>query len=137
QVVIDPAASARGFPGSARDQLVKILIGHFRANNFDSCLAEGLEFDEQTLQKNRTAGVRTESSALGAAGGTFGKVDDDSPRQTAANVQQSKPVIAPAENKAAPLPSTVQPTKAQVGFDPMWIVCGLAALVGLWLVIGI
>src|SRR5205807_9567876 len=116
-----------------------------------SGLAEALAFVEQTLQKNQTAGVAAAPGSIGPVGGSFGKINAEVLKQAIAIPAPPKGAAVPRVESPAPPPSPTRvetsttttapvnppPKKAEVSFDPMWIVWGLAALVGLWLVIGI
>ena len=139
QVATDPTTNAKAFPTVERDQLVKILITNFRAENFDTGLAEALEFVEKTLQKNQASSEKQGKGAMGVAGVSFAMIDTNEPEPSAQTpTAPKKAAAAPAEKITAPAPPKAgHPTLAEVGMDPMWIVWGLGGLVGLWLVIGI
>ncbi len=139
QVATDPVTNAGAFPAVERDELVKILLTNFRAENFDTGLAEGLEYVKKGLQKNRASAVKQGKVPTGNPGVSFAMIDAEEQDSAVQNPADGKvAVAAPIEKKIEPTqPKSAPPTLAHAGMDPMWLVWGLGGLVGLWLIIGI
>ena len=143
QVAVGPKTKAK-FSDADRDKLVGILIGKFKANDYDAGLAEGLTFISAALKATQFLKAKGEATGhtgtgsdfgkqVAVAGPTNGKKDKSKNKNTA--VAQGNGSVPKEKPKQSGVKDFME--REVGGFKMEWLIWGILGLLALWIFIGV